>query len=423
MALGSHSTETTPEVKLPAAVEVDGEVYVRAAPGYSPVKGSKPHVTEKPNLLHNKIYESVVDSLPSLVGKCVAITGSTSGTGYWAAMAACKKEAKALLLLNRKSARSKIANEEIIAAAGESTTVHQVECDLMSFESVRTAAAEVGRYAEQYGGLDVLACNAGIMMMPDDRTEDGYDLQMQVDHLSHALLMTLLQPSLEAAAASRGEARIVAHSACVRFGPLKNFGGKHFTKCPAGSLGGNGGTMSMLSFMGPQATRYFHAKLANSCYAMALHGVLQAKGSKVKSLAAEPGLASTSLLSNGWEISAGKKASPLMMMNMIPLMKLAAQTGADGACPLIMASFSSEANSGDMYCPKGTFMLPPLGKVYTKGMPFLSIVAGKPFKKGKEKRSVNLQMQQKCWAATEAAVGAFPGTPGGADGRIVAGEL
>ena len=28
-------------------VEIEGEKYVRAAPGYSPVKAKKPHVTEK----------------------------------------------------------------------------------------------------------------------------------------------------------------------------------------------------------------------------------------------------------------------------------------------------------------------------------------------------------------------------------------
>ena len=85
-------------------------------------------------------------------------------------------------------------------------------------------------------------------MMPDDRTADGYDVQMQVNHLSHALLTTLLLPSLEAAAAARGEARAVMHSSGVRFHPSVKksaWGGQHFEKCPADSLGGNSGTFSM----------------------------------------------------------------------------------------------------------------------------------------------------------------------------------
>ena len=44
-------------------VSIEGEDYVRAAPGYSPTKLKKPHVTEKPNLLKNRIYEKVVDGL------------------------------------------------------------------------------------------------------------------------------------------------------------------------------------------------------------------------------------------------------------------------------------------------------------------------------------------------------------------------
>lgn len=347
---------------------------------------------------------------PSLAGKCVAITGTTSGTGYWCALAAVQKGAKAVLLLNRASPRSKIADNEIIEAGGKETAVHKVTCDLMSFESVRAAAADVAKLAEMYGGLDVLACNAGIMSMPDERTEDEYDVQMQVNHLSHALLLTLLQPSLEAAAAARGDARIVSHSSGARFLPLgsRKFGGKHFEKSAPGQLGGNAGTMTMMSFMGPQITRYGHSKLANTVYTMALHDALRANGSKIKSLGAEPGLASTSLIRNGWETKPGKRASQTLLGNMIPLMKIAGQSGADGACPLIMACFASEATSGDLYCPSSTFILPPIGKIYVKGMPKRTIVGGVPVRKGKEKRTVDPEKKAACWKATEAAVGEFP---------------
>ena len=357
----------------------------------------------------DKIYDKVVDSLPSLAGKCVAITGTTSGTGYWTALAACKKGAKAVLLLNRKSVRSTVADDEIVKAGGEATAVHTVTCDLMSLSNVRVAAEEVAKLSEQYGGLDVLACNAGIMSMPDDRTEDGFDVQMQVNHLAQVLLVKLLQPSLEAAAQARGEARVVSHSSGARFLALGSqpWGGKHFTKCPAGSLGGNASAMKMMSFMGPQITRYGHSKLANTVYSMALHDALQAKGSKIKSLGAEPGLASTSLIRNGWETKTGKSVSQMLLSNMIPLMKVAGQSGGDGACPIIMASFASEATSGDLYCPSKTLILPPIGRVYTKGMPFRSIVGGVAYKKGKEKRSVTSDWKKKCWEATEAAIGTF----------------
>lgn len=165
--------------------------------------------------LEDKIYGSVVDSLPSLSGKCYAITGCTSGTGLWAAIAAVRKGASCVLLLNRKSERADEAEKQIKAEKGSAKVV-TVDCDLQSFASVRKAAAQVKSIAADFGGLDGLVNNAGIMAVPDTRTVDGHDVQMQTNHLSHFLLTKLLLPSLEMAAAARSEARIVQHSSGAR---------------------------------------------------------------------------------------------------------------------------------------------------------------------------------------------------------------
>ena len=87
------------------------------------------------------------------------------------------------------------------------------------------------------------------MAMPDDRTEDGYDIQMQVNHLSHFLLAAQLMPALEKAAGKRGEARVVMHSSAARFlglGP-RPFGAT-MDKCEPGTLGGNSGAVRLLNF-------------------------------------------------------------------------------------------------------------------------------------------------------------------------------
>jgi NAD(P)-dependent dehydrogenase (short-subunit alcohol dehydrogenase family) len=57
-------------------------------------------------------------------------------------------------------------------------------------------------------GLNVLCNNAGIMAFRDEPTIDGYDVQMQTNHLSHFLLTKLLMPKLEEAAEKYGEARV-----------------------------------------------------------------------------------------------------------------------------------------------------------------------------------------------------------------------
>mmetsp|Transcript_109960 Transcript_109960/g.342837 ORF Transcript_109960/g.342837 Transcript_109960/m.342837 type:complete len:115 (-) Transcript_109960:191-535(-) len=83
-----------------------------------------------------------------------------------------------------------------------------IPCDLMSFKSVRAAADKMCADFSQKG-MDALVNNAGIMAFKDKATEDGCDVQMQTNHLSHFLLAKLCMPLLETAASLRGEARIV----------------------------------------------------------------------------------------------------------------------------------------------------------------------------------------------------------------------
>ena len=70
-------------------------------------------------------------------------------------------------------------------------------------------------------GLDVICNNAGIMALKDQATIDGFDIQMQTNHLSHFLLTKELLPLLEIAAEKRGEARIVNHTSISRYGVKK----------------------------------------------------------------------------------------------------------------------------------------------------------------------------------------------------------
>ena len=52
--------------------------------------------------------------------------------------------------------------------------------------------------------------------MKDLATVDGFDTQMQTNHLSHFLLTREVYPLLETAAELRGQARIVHHTSLAR---------------------------------------------------------------------------------------------------------------------------------------------------------------------------------------------------------------
>ena len=383
----------------------DEEDDVRLAPGFSPKRRSHPSEL----LLPDKVFGDTVDSrLPtSLRGKTVAITGTTSGTGYWTALVAVRKGADAVLLLNRPSHRQRVAHADMLAAARGGTAVHAVDCDLGSFASVRAAAAEVARLCS--GGLDVLANNAGIMAAADERTVDGFDVQMQTNHLSGFLLTKLLMPSMEAAAKKRGEARVVQHSSAARFLPLGRFpfGGKNFERSPRNSLGGNSGAFALANMMGQQNWRYNNTKLANPVFAMALHAKLLAKNSRVKSLVCEPGLAATSLSANGWQVGADLPIYEGVFTAMGPIFRRVAQSGADGACPLLMACFAEEAASGDFYVPKDQ-ALSCCGRgigPYVSGAPIRTVYGGVPREAGMETRATSPRNWAKLWEASERAIG------------------
>ena len=52
-------------------------------------------------------------------------------------------------------------------------------------------------YIEQYDKLDVLINNAGLMVDAYQTTEEGFEMQIGVNHLGHFLLTSLLIPTLE----------------------------------------------------------------------------------------------------------------------------------------------------------------------------------------------------------------------------------
>jgi NAD(P)-dependent dehydrogenase (short-subunit alcohol dehydrogenase family) len=297
------------------------------------VSGSKPHEIESKwfaDFERNKV--------PSMEGKTVAITGCTPGTGYIVARTCVKKGAKNVLLLNRPSDRATKAENDLMAFIdGCKTNIETIPCDLQDFNSVRAAAKKIKK---KYKAIDVLCNNAGIMAREDKATEDGYDVQMKTNHLSHFLLTKELYPLLKRANELRGEARVVQHSSVARSGSLVSGGAplkaEYFGK-NGGNLGGNGASMF---FGGARWVRYQQTKLANAVFTKALAERFGDSG--IKAAVAAPGLATTNLSISTNED--GGMGSGMWFMHF-------SQSAEDGSMPILAACFDPTMQNGDFWEP------------------------------------------------------------------------
>ena len=302
-----------------------------------------------------------------LSGRVMAVTGTTSGTGYVCARELAKLGAT-LILLNRESPRAEAALAKLREEVPEGR-FDAVVCDLQSFESVRSAAQSI---VSRYEKLDVLCNNAGVMALPDRATADGYDVQMQTNCISHFLLTRELLPLLK----QSDDGRVVNHTSMARRGPPLE--ARYFGK-NGGNLGGDGTDEENASFGGPRWSRYHQTKLANCAFTYELkHRFEQAGLGNLKALLAHPGLASTSLQTT----TAGTGGMSLEGGFMSQ-----AQTAEDGATGILRACADPAAQSGHFFGP-------------TQWTGFPDLIEPEDALLDAENRRIN-------WEGCEAAVGRF----------------
>ncbi|MFG2633946.1 oxidoreductase [Streptomyces sp. NPDC048362] len=229
--------------------------------------------------------------LPGLGGRTAVITGANSGLGFATARALAGVGAHVVLAV-RDVARGAAA----AARVGGSTEVRRL--DLADLDSVREFAAGWDR------PLDLLINNAGVMMLPEQRTKQGFEMQFGTNHLGHFALTNLLLP--------RVTGRVVTVSSGLHRGGVIRFDDVNLT-----------GRYS-------PSRAYAQSKLANLLFTLELQRRLTEAGSPVRSLAAHPGYAATNLQSH--------TASPLVRAVMAVAAKLVAQDGEAGALPTLFAA-------------------------------------------------------------------------------------
>ena len=132
-------------------------------------------------------------------GKTVIVTGANTGIGKETALDLAKRGARVIMAC-RDLKKGETALNDIVEKTGSKNVVLK-QLDLASLKSIREFAENVNKNEPR---LHVLINNAGVMLVPElTKTEDGFEMQMGVNHLGHFLLTNLLLDLLKISTPSR----------------------------------------------------------------------------------------------------------------------------------------------------------------------------------------------------------------------------
>jgi len=294
--------------------------------------------------------------VPVQRGRTAVVTGANTGLGFETArvLATCGAQ---VVLACRNLGQAKEAAARILSSRphpAPPADVQAVRLDLASLASVREAAEEIG---SAYGPVDLLINNAGVMMTPYRRTDDGFELQLGVNHLGHFALTGLLLGQM----LGRAGSRVITVSS-------------------------NGHKSGRIDFDDLQSQRryrrmaaYYQSKLANLMFTYELQRRLAGAQAQTQALAAHPGKARTELTRYlpGW-----------LRLEDLVIEQPLGQSAAMGALATLRAAADPAARGGEYYGPGGRGEL--------KGYPRL--VAS-------TERARDVEAQQRLWQESERLTG------------------
>ncbi|KAI9028054.1 hypothetical protein DFJ74DRAFT_704094 [Hyaloraphidium curvatum] len=232
-------------------------------------------------MLRNAINGAAPELPPGtpLAGKTAVVTGSNRGIGLEAARHLRALGCSRVVLGVRHAGRGEKAAEELRAGKGEGV-VEVRTLDLGSFAGVRAFAEEWAKQDGDARRIDLLVNNAGVQAPGYVKTDDGYELTLQTNHLSSHLLTLLLLPF------------IAPGGRIVDVGSRMHFYSSIKPGSPADWAKRNGPE-------GFSATpAYCDSKVANMACVNRLDALLREKGRGIRAVCVHPGLVSTDMASD-----------------------------------------------------------------------------------------------------------------------------
>lgn len=249
------------------------------------------------------------------------VTGANSGIGFHTARVLAERGAHVIGFC-----RNEVKAREALGRIHGSTEL--VLCDLADLASVREAARQV---RASHDRLDLLVNNAGVLLLTEQRTAEGFELQIAVNHLAHFALTGLLCDLVLAAPSSR---IVTVASNAHKAGRLRT-DDLHWAERRFRAW-----------------TAYGTSKLANLMFAFELDRRLRLSDVDTISLAAHPGGTYT-------DLGRPRRRSVFGLFDRLfrPVTRLVLQDARAGALPTLRAATDPEASGGEYFGPRGLFEL------------------------------------------------------------------
>lgn len=246
-----------------------------------------------------------------LLGKTAIVTGSNTGLGFETALDLYQKGAKVYVACrDEEKGLDAIERMKAISSGGELIYGH---LDLASLGSIKEFAE---KFIATENRLDLLVNNAGVMIPPPSKSEDGFELQFGVNFIGHFALTGHLFNILESTIGSR----VVTLSSIAHRGAIIDFDNFRLEK-PYNNW-----------------REYGQSKLADLIFALEFEKRLRNNGCQIMSLAAHPGFSKTDL-------------QKYMDKNMLDSLEL--MTAKEGAQPTLAACLRPDAKGGQYWGPDG----------------------------------------------------------------------
>jgi NAD(P)-dependent dehydrogenase (short-subunit alcohol dehydrogenase family) len=269
----------------------------------------------------------------TLLGKCIVVTGATSGIGLAAAEILAQQGAW-VIGVGRSLERCRAAEQHLRALPPlpglQNSRVDYVIGDLAVQAQVRNVADQITGLLDQHGSgaLDGLLNNAGTFTYWFTQTPEGFEMQWAVNHLAPFLLTNTLLPWLQRAS----DARVVTVSSDSHYAGRLHWDDPQLRR----------------HYNGLQA--YEQSKLANVLFTLELNRRL-GSDSPVRAFAADPGLVKTDI---------GLKGTPGLVQRIWRLRRSGGISAEQSAAGIVQLFLGEPRQTSEIYWKHGLPTRPSL---------------------------------------------------------------